>query len=107
MTIPTTDIFVFGTVAAIGLIAYFAVRSSGPSVSVQRWANDNGFRILHSEVRCLFKGPFTWKISHHGQAVYHIRVRDLQGRERSGWLRCMNISLFEDDKTEVIWEDQS
>jgi hypothetical protein len=106
MAISGTQILIIGILLAASFIVYFVKRSSGPSFLVRRWADDNGFRILAAKFRYFSKGPFTWKLSHRGQEVYHVRVRDTEGRERSGWLRCTDVSLFSGDKTEVIWEDE-
>jgi len=72
---------------------------------LNRWAQDNGFQILHSEMRTLCAGPFTWTSSRN-QMVYFVRVRDQEGRERSGWVRCGSFWLgIWSDKTEVRWKD--
>ncbi len=94
-----------GVTMAVAAVVYLIKRFSGPPFLVRRWANDHGFRILHSEIRYFCKGPFTWKLSHRGQEVYHVRVRDQDGRERSAWLRCTSVSFVTDDKTEVVWEE--
>ena len=107
MKISGAEIFVIGTVAVVGIIGYLVRRFSSPPFLVQRWAKDNGFRILHSEFRYFFKGPFTRTISHRGREVYHVRVRDSEGRERSCWLRCTEVGIFTGDKTEVMWETEA
>jgi hypothetical protein len=74
---------------------------------LNRWAHDNGFEILHSEVRTLCAGPFTWTSS-RGQIVYFVQVRDPEGRERSGWVRCGSFWRgIGSDKTEVRWKDEA
>lgn len=104
MTITGTHIFVLGIVAAFSVIAYLVKRFSGPPFLLRRWASDHGFRILHCEFHHFSKGPFTWKSSHRGQEVYHVRVRDFEGRERSGWVRC--TSNWGSDKTDVEWDPE-
>src|ERR1017187_3695564 len=103
MKISATEVFVIGSVLVFSLIVYLVKRFSDPPFLVQRWAKDNGFRIVHSQYRYFFKGPFTWKISHRGREVYRVRVRDSEGRERSCWLRCTDVGIFTGDKTEVMW----
>ena len=107
MTISGTQIFCIAAVAILSLAAYVAHRFSGPPFLVQRWANDNGFRIVRAEYRRFFKGPFTWKLLGRFEWVYYVRIRELDGRERSAWLRCTDISVLADAKTEVVWEYDS
>src|ERR1035437_10100484 len=72
---------------------------------LNRWAQDNGFQILHSEIRTLCAGPFTWTSSRN-QIVYFVRVLDKEGREHSGWVRCGSFWRgISSDKTEVRWKD--
>lgn len=76
---------------------------------LKRWAEENGFQILHSERRRLCAGPFTWTRTIN-QIVYLVQVRDREGRERSGWVQCgshwdgWGIS---DNQFEVRWKDES
>jgi len=72
---------------------------------LNRWAQENGFQILHSEIRTLCAGPFTWTSSRN-QIVYFVRVLDKEGREHSGWVRCGSFWRgISSDKTEVRWKD--
>ena len=74
---------------------------------LNRWAEENNLQILHSELRTLCAGPFTWKSS-RSQLVYFVRVRDRAGGERSGWVRCGSFwHGISSDKTEVRWKDPS
>ena len=89
------------------LIAYMAWFFSRSRSVLEQWAQANGYEILHSEYRNLFRGPFFWTSS-KGQTVYYVKVRDRAGHERSGWVRCGGFwaGLFS-DKAEVRWEDES
>lgn len=108
MTISGTQVLVLGALAvATVVVQYFAKRFSGPPFLVQRWAKDNGFRILRCDFRYYSKGPFTWKVSNRWRHVYYVSVRDSEGRERFAWLRCTDVGPFNSDKTEVIWETQA
>jgi hypothetical protein len=73
---------------------------------LQQWAAANGFEITHFEFRSLRTGPFFWTGSGK-EAVYYVRVRGKDGRERSGWVRCGTfwVGLFS-DRAEVRWEDE-
>jgi hypothetical protein len=74
---------------------------------LNRWATDNGFQILHSEMRTLLVGPFTLTSSRN-QIVFFVRVRDRTGQERSGWVRCGSFWFgISSDKSEVEWKDES
>src|SRR5262245_29879195 len=90
--------------AVIGLIAWHFSRSR---TILQRWADEHGFEILHCEYRHLVKGPFFWTTS-QGQTVYYMTVRDSQGTERQGWVRCVGWFLgLMTDKAEVKWADET
>jgi hypothetical protein len=74
---------------------------------LKQWGDENGFDILQSEYRNLFRGPFSLTTS-RGQTVYYVRVRDNEGKEHSGWIRCGGwIMGLVTDKVEVRWEDES
>jgi hypothetical protein len=91
-----------------GLLAVYVVWafSRGRSL-LSRWAEDNSFQILHSEIRTLLGGPFTLTSSRN-QIVYSVRVRDRAGNEKSGWVRCGSFWFgISSDKTEVRWKDES
>lgn len=103
-----------GVVLALGVVvlaivafAYLAWHFSRSRSVLEQWADENGFEILSSEYRNLFRGPFSWTTS-KGQTVYYVRVRDRQGTERTGWVRCGGWVLgLMSDKAEVRWEDES
>ncbi len=87
--------------AAAGLAWHFSRSRS----LLEQWAMENGYELLHTEYRNLFRGPFFWTSS-KGQTVYYVKVRDRQGTTRSGWVRCGGWWLgLLSDKTQVRWED--
>jgi hypothetical protein len=71
---------------------------------LEQWAAGNGYNLLLAERRLFWLGPFWWHTS-KGQVVFHVTVRDQEGRERSGWVRVGSHfgGLFS-DKTEVRWK---
>lgn len=70
----------------------------------EKWATENGFTIIHGEYRHLFRGPFSWNCS-RGQTVYKVRVRDDNGKEYTGWVKCGGWFFgIITDKVEVIWD---
>ena len=94
---------VFFAVSGGIFLAWYLLRSRS---LLQRWAAANRYEILHSQVRELEKGPFGLTRSGK-QAVYHVRVRSVDGTERSGWV-CCGSAWFGvlSDKTEVKWDDE-
>jgi hypothetical protein len=72
---------------------------------LQRWADDNGFRIVRSEYRHLLRGPFFWTTS-KGQTVYRVTVEGKAGDVRSGWVRCGGwwFGLMS-DQVEARWDE--
>src|SRR5947209_2918551 len=72
---------------------------------LKRWAQRNGYRILHREHRWLFQGPFSWNLSNL-PVVYRIRVQDRQGNHRGGWVRCGHwLWGVLSDSVEVRWDN--
>ena len=53
---------------------------------LERWAADNSYEILSSQLRWLRKGPFFWTSS-KGQVVYYVAVRTPEGHTKRGWVR--------------------
>jgi hypothetical protein len=72
---------------------------------LNRWAADSGFQIIESHYRVFRKGPFFWTSS-RGQTVYFVTIRDRQGYQRSGWVRCGSWwwGLWSTE-TQVRWEN--
>ena len=99
----TRDVIFFSVAIAAGFGLYLSRRFSGPPFHLQRWAKDHAYRVLHFEYRYFARGPFTRRLSHRGVRVYYVRVRDFEGRERSGWVRLS--SPWATDKTEVYWDE--
>ena len=101
--IPQILLFLFVGSVVIGSIVWHYSRSRSV---LEQWANEHGFEILHSEYRTLFRGPFFWTTS-RGQTVYYVRVRDRQGTEHTGWVRCGGWFLgLMTNKAEVRWEKE-
>ena len=96
-------VIVIVVVVGIGALAWHFFRSRS---LLQQWAAENGYEILHSEYRTVFRGPFFWTTS-KGQTVYYVKIRDRDGNERTGWVRCGGWWLgLMSDKTEVRWENE-
>lgn len=85
----SNDAAVALAVLAIAVIAFLSLTwQSGRSRSIaEQWAEENGFTLMSSESRWLRRGSFFWTTS-RGQTVYYITVRNAEGRQRSGYLRC-------------------
>jgi hypothetical protein len=99
-------IAVFATLAAIAAGVGFVTFDKRRSIAVLRkWAAENNFELLRSE-RSFSSGAFRWLTSVK-TSVFFVNVRDREGRERSGWVRCG--SPFEgvlfSDKAEVKWKE--
>lgn len=72
---------------------------------LQKWADENGYRLLAKEYRTFRRGPFFWTSS-KGQTVYRVSVEDKAGQVRSGWVRCGGWWLgLLTDHTEVRWDE--
>ena len=98
------------TVAGVVLILFLAIASIAwhfrrSRSLLDRWAEGNEFRILQSEYRHIFRGPFFWTSS-KGQTVYRVTVEDRAGNVRSGWVRCGGwwLGLWSDN-VEARWDE--
>ena len=87
----------------VALVLYLHISRS--QKLLKDWANGNGYQFLSVEYRMFRKGPFVW--SGRGQTVYRVEVRDEQGVERKGWVRCGSwwAGVFS-DKVEARWDEQ-
>jgi hypothetical protein len=91
-------------VAIVGSLAWHHARSRQV---LEEWARREGYELVQSEYRMLFRGPF-FLTSSKGQTVYYVRVRDQNGRERSGYVRCGSwfFGLWTND-VEARWEAET
>jgi hypothetical protein len=89
-------------IIVLGLYFFWFFRQSRSLL--EKWAAKNGFQIVQSKLRWLAKGPYSFRSS-RTQTVYRIRVRESQGRERAGWVRCGGpiLGLLTGD-VEVTWD---
>jgi hypothetical protein len=84
----TLGIVVGGVILVVVVSTYwwFDRRSK---VILQKWAEENRFQITAKKQRYMFfTGPFRWWTNGKNQIIYFVKVRDKEGRERSGWVRC-------------------
>jgi hypothetical protein len=90
-------------VLAILLIVWHFSRSND---LLHGWAHENGLRIVRQEYRHFFKGPFFWTTS-KGQTVYYVTVKDDNGNQRNGWVRCGGwfFGLLSNN-VDVRWDDE-
>ena len=68
----------------VGFVIYIHIRRA--QTLLKGWAEENGYEILDAEPRLFRRGPYFW--SGRGQVVYRVWVRDREGVERLGWVRC-------------------
>jgi hypothetical protein len=88
------------------VICYVIWTYSRARAVLEQWAAINGCQILHSELRPLFTGPFFWRIFIK-QPVYYVRVRERDGRERAGWVRCCVRWSGGLGTAEVRWDEKA
>jgi len=85
-------------------IGYVMLTYSRARAILEQWATANGYEILHSEIRHLFTGPFFWR-NFTKQPVYYVRVRERDGKERAGWVRCCVWWSGGSGTAEVRWDE--
>jgi hypothetical protein len=91
--------------AFIGL--WWLVLSRAKAI-LRAWAAEAGFQILSLQKRYLIgTGPFKWWTNSRNQVIYHVRVRDSAGKERSAWVRCGSYfgGVLFSKQAEVRWEE--
>ena len=87
----------------VGTVIYVQIRRA--QTLLQGWAEEHGYKVLEAQHRLFSKGPYVW--SSRGQAVYRVWVRDREGVERRGWVRCGTWwgGVFA-DKVESRWDEE-
>ena len=91
------------TAFGIAYILFFYSRSKS---ILKKWAVDNGYKILHDDLRLFMRGPYFWTAS-RGQTVYYVHVRDHAGNERRGYVRCGDWILgILCNRADVRWDDK-
>ena len=96
---------VLGAVVILAILGwYFYNYFSRSKLLLEKWANENQYQLLHAEYRSIRRRPFLW--SAKGQAVYRVQIRDEQGNNRKGWVRCGSwlLGVFADE-VKVKWDD--
>jgi len=94
-------LFIILALAGVGVVIYGQVSRS--QHLLHKWASENQYDLVYAQNRVFRKGPFMW--SGKNQVVYRIHVRDEQGNERKGWVRCGGWLLgMLADKVEVRWD---
>jgi hypothetical protein len=77
--------------------------NTGPS-ALERWAKENGFRIVRRERRTYFRGPFFWGSS-NCQIVYRVEVHGPDAVAKAGWVRIGGYWWPSADRIEVRWDE--
>lgn len=98
---PILLVAVAVVVGTVSLVWHFGRSGS----LLQRWAEQNGYRLIDREYRTFLRGPF-FLTTAKGQTVYYVTVEDCEGRRRKGWVRCGGWFLgLLSDNVEVLWDD--
>jgi hypothetical protein len=90
---------------AVVAVVYPVRRIRRGHALVSRWAGQHGYEIVGRKWSLFRVGPFPLAATGK-QAVYHLVVRDRQGRERSCGLRVGDFFVgLLDDAIAVKWDD--
>ena len=108
------EITVAAAIATVIIVAQLAVNRLGRRreiLMLKRWAERSQFQLLEFRQRAFSEpAPFSFWSSHR-TPNYFIKVRDQEGKERSGWVRLGNF--FESiywggrDEVKVKWDEAS
>lgn len=86
------------------VMIWVALRLKRADQIIAEWACDKDFRLISTQGPNSFGSPFRWRSSLL-QLVYYVTVKDIEGRERSAWLRLGNWSSgLISPEIEVEWE---
>jgi hypothetical protein len=102
-------ILLIGLVLTAALIGWFWLSISRVRAVLRAWAAKGGFKILaFQRTNWTGRGPFNWWTNGRHQAIFHVRVRDKEGRERSAWVRSGNYfgGVLFSNQAEVKWEEE-
>ncbi len=99
-------LIIIGSIVFVSLVVLsWAWGVSRGTSLLEGWARSHGLQILSQEECWFFKGPFFWTSS-KGQKVYRVAVRDREGFERLGYVRCGGYWLgLMSDHVEVRWDE--
>jgi len=98
---PVVLILIFVAVVAVS----FSWSASRGSSILEKWAAENGYRLLAAEKRFLRLGPFFLRCG-KGQVVYYFTIALSDGTTRSGYARCGGWFLgLMSDAIKVEWDD--
>ena len=96
-------LFILVALAGVGFAIYGQVTRA--QTLLHKWVSENRYDLLSAENRVFRKGPFMW--SGKNQVVYRVQVRDEQGNERNGWVRCGHFFLgVLVDQVEAKWDGE-
>ena len=68
-------------------VAYAVWHHRRAAAMIDRWAKEQGLRVVGRDVRHHRPKPSWWKTS-HVDAVYQVTVEDAEGRKRTAFVRC-------------------
>jgi hypothetical protein len=100
------DIFSITLIAifSVGILygAYTITKNRSEAI-LNRWAFENGYRIVDYQGKVFNRGPFTW--ASKSQIIFRVMVEDPEGTQRTGWVKCGSYwgGIFS-DQAEVKWD---
>lgn len=72
---------------------------------LNQWAQANSYRIIESDRRSFFRGPYFWRAS-ESQAVFRVTVQDNNGNTRRGWVRIGSYLFgLHSSQVGVTWDE--
>lgn len=88
------------------IIVVFWSFNERSQVILRKWAEANGFEIIHKQRHWFSRGRFEWWTTGRNQSVFSFTARDREGQERSGWARCGSFwgGVFFSDQIEIRWD---
>jgi hypothetical protein len=98
-----TALLILGLWCALAYVS-FRSRTKRAMPIIERWAEQNGFRIVRLERRVYRAGPFTL-FRTNVQLVFRVAVRDWEKQVRTGWLLVGNFIIgMLTDEVSVRWD---
>ncbi|MBK7992576.1 MAG: hypothetical protein IPK14_03940 [Blastocatellia bacterium] len=93
-------VFLATVIGIFGVLFY----SSKINFLIDKWAKENGYKIVSKQVKSFSMGPFS-SSPKLGQRVFYVEVIDKSGNKKLAWVRCYTrwTEIFP-NKIEVEWD---
>lgn len=98
--LPILVIFISTAIAIFSVILH----SSKINSLIDKWAEENAYKIVSKQTKSLSIGPFS-SSPKLGQRVFYVEVVDKAGNKKQAWIRCYSSwTEISPSQIEVKWD---